>query len=92
MATQNANTELGVQLQKMLDSCGGDARVVSDAPGKVRITNIPYSATFMLPGGMSTLRVLSEHWGEWDIEYVKNGGTRKFGRVDDKDVVITRTE
>jgi len=91
MEAQKATTELGIELQNTLDSCGGDARIVSDSPRQIRITDIPYSATFMLPGGASTLRVLSEYWEDWDIEYIENGDTRKFGRVDDKDVVITRT-
>ena len=45
----------------------------------------------MLPGGMSTLSVLGDHWGDWEIEYVDNGDTVMYGSMSDKDVVITRT-
>lgn len=90
MEAQKATTELGTELQNTLDRCSGDARIVSDSPTQIRITNIPHSATHMLPGGMSTLGVLGDYWGDWDIEYVENDGTVMYGSKSDKDVVITR--
>ena len=94
MEAHNATTELGNELMKTLSRCGRSAKkvkIVNDTPGQIRLTNIPHSATHMLPGGMSTLSVLGEHWGDWEIEYVDNGDTVMYGSKSDKDVVITRT-
>jgi len=90
MATK-ATSELGNELQDTLSRCSGDARIVEDDGDRLRITNIPHSGTHMLPGGMSTLGVLGDYWGEWDIDYVNNGDTVMYGSKPDKDVVITRT-
>jgi hypothetical protein len=86
-----ATTELGTELDELLSRCGTDARVVEDSHTQLRLTNIPHSATHMLPGGMSTLELLGDYWEDWQIEYVDNGGTVMYGSKDDKDVIITRT-
>ena len=95
MEAHKASTELGTELAETLSRSAGshnDAKVVSDSPNQIRITNIPHSGTHMLPGGMSTLSVLGDYWGDWDIEYVNNGDTVMYGSRPDKDAVITRTE
>jgi len=84
-------TELGNELENTLSRCSGDAKIVEDSPKRLRITNIPHSGTHMLPGGMSTLSVLGDHWNDWNIDYVDNNGTVMYGSKSDKDVVITRT-
>lgn len=91
MEAQKATTKLGTELQNTLDRCPGDARIVSDSPTQVRITNIPHSATHMLPGGMSTLDVLGNYWNDWNVDYVDNDDTVMRGSKSDKDVVITQT-
>lgn len=91
MEAQKATTELGTELQNTLSRCPGNAKIVTDTPNQLRITNIPHSATHMLPGGMSTLSVLGDHWDDWDIDYVENDGTVMYGSKSDKGVVITRT-
>jgi hypothetical protein len=91
MATSELTTELGEDLKETLSRCPTDAKIVEDSPRRIRLTDIPHSATHMLPGGVSTLGVLGDHWGEWDIEYVDNDGTVMYGSKSDKDVVITRT-
>jgi len=87
-------TELAAEFEETLSNCAGshnEARIVEATPNQIRITNIPHSAGHMLPGGMSTLSVLGNHWGDWDIDYVDNGDTLMYGSKADKDVVITRT-
>jgi len=94
MEAHNATTELGNELMNTLSRCGRSAkkvRVVEESPTQIRLTNIPHSGTHMLPGGMSTLKVLGEHWNDWDIDYVDNDGTVMYGSRSDKDVVITQT-
>jgi len=88
---QQTTTILGDELSDTLSRCSGDAKIIKDSPDQLRITNIPHSGTHMLPGGMSTLGVLGDHWGDWDIQYVDNGDTVMYGSKSDKDVVITRT-
>jgi hypothetical protein len=93
MSQPNPTTDLGSELQELLASCAGahrKARIVEDNSSMVRITNIPHSGSHMLPGGMSTLDVLSDHWESWGVEYVDNGDTVMYGSKSDKDVVITR--
>ena len=90
----STTTELGEELMETLSRCGRSAkkvRMVNDTPNQIRLTNIPHSGTHMLPGGMSTLQVLGDYWGDWEIEYVNNGDTVMYGSKADKDVVITRT-
>jgi hypothetical protein len=84
-------TQLGDELRETLDRCPTDAKVVEESINHIRLTNIPHSATHMLPGGMSTLDVLGNHWSDWEVEYVDNGGTVMYGSKSDKDVIITRT-
>ena len=91
MEAHKASTELGNELAETLGRCSGDAKVIDDSPGQIRITNIPHSATHMLPGGMSTLDVLGDYWDDWEIDYVDNGDTVMYGSKPDKDVIITRT-
>ena len=94
MANTSTTTELGTELEETLSRCGRSGRkvrIVEDTPNRIRMTNIPHSGTHMLPGGMSTLGVLGDHWGDWEIEYVDNGETIMYGSKSDKDVVITRT-
>ena len=86
-----SKTQLGDELADTLSRCSTDATIVEDTPNQIRLTNIPHSGTHMLPGGMSTLGVLGDYWGDWDIEYVDNGDTVMYGSKADKDVVITRT-
>ena len=69
-----------------------DCDVVSMTATRIELTNIPHSATHMLPGGMSTLKHLGEHWNDWNIEYVDNGDTVMYGSKPDKNVVITRED
>jgi hypothetical protein len=91
---ESTQTELGNELMETLSRCGRSARkvrMVEESLNHIRLTNIPHSATHMLPGGMSTLQVLGNHWGDWEIEYVENDGTVMYGSRSDKDVVITRT-
>ena len=83
-------TQLAADLEDTLDSCSGDAKIIHDSPDQLRITNIPYSGTHMLPGGMATLDTLGNYWSDWEIEYVDNGGTVMYGSRPDKDVVISR--
>jgi hypothetical protein len=90
MEAHQATTALGTELADTLDSCSGNAKIVEDTHNQLRITNIPHSATHMLPGGMSTLRVLGNYWEDWDVEYVDNEDTVMYGSKSDKDVVITR--
>ena len=91
MEAHNASTMIGTELADTLDSCSGNAKIIEDTPGRIRITNIPHSATHMLPGGMATLGVLGDHWNDWDIDYVDNDDTVMYGSKSDKDVVITQT-
>jgi hypothetical protein len=84
-------TALGTELANTLSRCSGDAKIIEDTPNQIRITNIPHSATHMLPGGMSTLGVLGNHWNDWNIEYVENDDTVMYGSKSDKDVIVTRT-
>jgi hypothetical protein len=84
-------TELGTELEDTLSRCGTDARIIEDTPNRIRLTNIPHSGTHMLPGQMSTLRVLGNHWNDWEIDYVDNDDTVMYGSKSDKDVIITRT-
>lgn len=89
MEADNATTELGTEIAETISH--KDATVVEDTPNQIRITNIPHSGTHMLPGGVSTLSTLGEHWGDWEINYVNNDDTVMYGSKSDKDVVITRT-
>lgn len=87
-------TVLGTELESTLNNAAGshnNAKIVKDTPTEIRITNIPHSGGHMLPGGMSTLETLGEHWTDWEIEYVENDDTVMYGSKSDKDVVITRT-
>lgn len=86
-----ATTQIGMAVAETLENCGSDGRVVEESPNHVRITDIPHSGTHILPGGMSMLGTLGNHWNEWDVEYVENGGTVMRGSKSDKDVVITRS-
>jgi len=88
---EQTTTQLGTELKDTLSRCGTDARIIEDSPNQIRLTNIPHSGTHMLPGGVSTLGVLEDHWNEWDIDYVDNDDTVMYGSKSDKDVLITRT-
>lgn len=68
-----------------------NADVVEITPDRVELTNIPHSATHMLPGGFGTLDALADHWGDWEIDYVENGRTIGLAKNPDMNVVITRT-
>ena len=83
-------TQLAADLEDTLDSCSSDAKIIHAGKTQIQITNIPHSGTHMLPGGIATLDTLSDHWDDWEIEYVDNDGTVMYGSRSDKDVVISR--
>ena len=68
-----------------------DCDIVSVTDDRIELTNIPESGgAHMLPGGFGALSALSEHWDDWDIEYVGNGETFMYGSRERQNVVITR--
>jgi len=90
MEADNTST-VAQELKETLSRCPGNARIVEDLGSRIRISNIPHSGTHMLPGGVSTLEVLGNHWNDWEINYVENDDTVMYGSKSDKDVVIHRT-
>jgi len=87
----NNASPVAQELKETLSRCGTDARIVEDLGSRIRMTNIPHSGTHMLPGGMSTLEALGNHWEDWEINYVDNDDTVMYGSKSDKDVIIRQT-